>query len=460
MIDYARNPRKNDHAVDRMAAAIVEFGFRIPVVARSTGEVVDGHLRLKAARKLGLKTVPVVLADELSDVQIKAFRLIANRSVSWAEWDEELLSLELAELSEAGYDLALTGFDDAEIERLLADIEEEPVAEDEAAVSGESSDADEDDITPPTVAVTRPGDLWLLGEHRLICADSRDAAAVVRLLEGDRAHLLFTSPPYANQRDYTTGGISDWDALMQSVFGAAQTAMREDGQMLVNLGLVHRDNEWQPYWDGWIEWMRTQGFRRFGWYVWDQAVTVPGDWAGRLAPRHEFVFHFNRRSRKPNKIVPCKWAGHETHLRADGSSTAMRSKDGKVGAWNHAGQPTQAFRIPDSVVEVTRQRGRIGEGIDHPAVFPVGLPKFFIEAYTDAGEIVFEPFAGSGTTLLAGQLTGRPVRAIELAPQYVDVALRRWLQHHPGTAPVLEGSGRTFAEVAAERLGETAEVTA
>lgn len=460
LIDYARNPRKNDHAVDRMAAAIVEFGFRIPVVARSTGEVVDGHLRLKAARKLGLKTVPVVLADELSDVQIKAFRLIANRSVSWAEWDEELLSLELAELSEAGYDLALTGFDDAEIERLLADIEEEPVAEDEAAVSGESSDADEDDITPPTVAVTRPGDLWLLGEHRLLCADSSDAAAVARLINGERAHLLFTSPPYANQRDYTTGGIADWDALMQGVFGAARSALHEDAQILVNLGLVHRDGEWQPYWDGWIEWMRTQGWRRFGWYVWDQSVTVPGDWAGRLAPRHEFVFHFNRRSRKPNKIVPCKWAGHETHLRADGSSTAMRGKDGKVGAWNHAGQPTQEFRIPDSVIEVTRQRGRIGEGIDHPAVFPLGLPKFFIEAYTDAGEIVFEPFAGSGTTLLAGQLTGRPVRAIELAPEYVDVALRRWLQHHPGTVPVLEGSGRTFAEVAAERLGETAEVTA
>jgi DNA modification methylase len=460
LIDYARNPRKNDHAVDRMAAAIVEFGFRIPVVARSTGEVVDGHLRLKAARKLGLKTVPVVLSDELSDVQIKAFRLIANRSVSWAQWDEELLSLELAELSEAGYDLGLTGFSSEEIEELLAGITEDPATEDEAAAGSESSNADEDDVTPPTVAVTRPGDLWLLGEHRLLCADSSDAAAVARLLEGDRAHLVFTSPPYANQRDYTTGGIKDWDALMQGVFGAAQTALREDAQVLVNLGLVHRDGEWQPYWDGWIAWMRTQGFRRFGWYVWDQSVTVPGDWGGRLAPRHEFVFHFNRRSRKPNKIVPCKWAGHETHLRADGSSTAMRGKDGKVGAWNHAGQPTQEFRIPDSVVEVTRQRGRIGEGIDHPAVFPLGLPKFFIEAYTDAGEIVFEPFAGSGTTLLAGQLTGRPVRAIELAPEYVDVALRRWLQHHPGTVPVLEGSGRTFAEVAAERLGETAEVTA
>jgi DNA modification methylase len=457
LIDYARNPRKNDHAVDRMAAAIVEFGFRIPVVARSTGEVVDGHLRLKAARKLGLKTVPVVLSDELSDVQIKAFRLIANRSVSWAQWDEELLSLELAELSEAGYDLGLTGFSSEEIEELLAGITEDPATEDEAAAGSESSNADEDDVTPPTVAVTRPGDLWLLGEHRLLCADSSDAAAVARLLEGDRAHLVFTSPPYANQRDYTTGGIKDWDALMQGVFGAAQTALREDAQVLVNLGLVHRDGEWQPYWDGWIAWMRTQGFRRFGWYVWDQAVTVPGDWAGRLAPRHEFVFHFNRQARKPNKIVPCKWAGQETHLRADGSSTAMRGKDGTVGAWCHAGLPTQDFRIPDSVIEVTRQRGRIGEGIDHPAVFPVGLPRFFIEAYTDAGEIVLEPFAGSGTTLLAGELSGRRVRAVELAPEYVDVALRRWLQHHPGMEPVLSTTGQPFAEVAAERLGETAE---
>ncbi len=163
LIDYARNPRKNDHAVDRMAAAIVEFGFRIPVVARSTGEVVDGHLRLKAARKLGLKTVPVVLSDELSDVQIKAFRLIANRSVSWAQWDEELLSLELAELSEAGYDLGLTGFSSEEIEELLAGITEDPATEDEAAAGSESSNADEDDVTPPTVAVTRPRDLWLIG---------------------------------------------------------------------------------------------------------------------------------------------------------------------------------------------------------------------------------------------------------------------------------------------------------
>ena len=460
LIPYARNPRTHsDEQIARIAASIAEFGWTNPILVDGEHGVIAGHGRLLAARKLGLAEVPVIELAHLTPAQKRAYVIADNRLALDAGWDEAMLALEFAELADAGYDLDLTGFSASEIEGLLDQIEEtEPSAdEDERAPEG---DADEDDVTPPTVAVTRPGDLWLLGEHRLLCADSRDAAAVARLLEGERAHLLFTSPPYANQRDYTTCGIADWDALMQGVFGAARAALREDAQLLVNLGLVHRDNEWQPYWDGWIEWMCTQGFRRFGWYVWDQAVTVPGDWAGRLAPRHEFVFHFNRRSRKPNKIVPCKWAGHETHLRADGSSTAMRGKDGKVGEWNHAGQPTQEFRIPDSVVEVTRQRGRIGDGIDHPAVFPLGLPKFFIEAYTDVGEIVFEPFAGSGTTLLAGQLTGRPVRAIELAPEYVDVALRRWLQHHPGTVPVLEGSGRTFAEVAAERLGETAEVTA
>lgn len=460
LIPYARNPRTHsDEQIARIAASIAEFGWTNPILVDGEHGVIAGHGRLLAARKLGLAEVPVIELAHLTPAQKRAYVIADNRLALDAGWDQAMLALEFAELADAGFDLDLTGFSASEIEGLLDHIEEtEPSAdEDERAPEG---DADEDDVTPPTVAVTRPGDLWLLGEHRLLCADSSDAAAVARLINGERAHLLFTSPPYANQRDYTTGGIADWDALMQGVFGAARAALREDAQVLVNLGLVHRDNEWQPYWDGWIEWMRTQGWRRFGWYVWDQSVTVPGDWAGRLAPRHEFVFHFNRRSRKPNKIVPCKWAGHETHLRADGSSTAMRGKDGKVGAWNHAGQPTQAFRIPDSVVEVTRQRGRIGEGIDHPAVFPLGLPKFFIEAYTDAGEIVFEPFSGSGTTILAGEACGRRVRASELAPEYVDVAVIRWLKTHPEQMPVLEGSGRTFAEVAAERLGETAEVTA
>src|SRR6478672_13250251 len=111
LIPYARNPRKNDAAVDKMAAALAEFGFKIPVLARSTGEVVDGHLRLKAARKIGLSEIPVVLCDEWTPAQVKAFRLLVNRSVTWADWDEELLALELQEIQESDFDLSLTGFD-------------------------------------------------------------------------------------------------------------------------------------------------------------------------------------------------------------------------------------------------------------------------------------------------------------------------------------------------------------
>ena len=218
--------------------------------------------------------------------------------------------------------------------------------------------------------------------------------------------------------------------------------------MLVNLGLVHRDSEWIPYWEGWIGWMRTQGWRRFGWYVWDKLEALPGDWNGRLAPSFEFVFHFNRRSRKPNKIIECRWGGQETHLRADGHSTALRKADGSVGEWSHAGQATQPFRIPDATLRIRAHKAR-GIETEHPAVFPVALPEFVMQAYSDSGDIVYEPFSGSGTTLIAGQRTGRTVRAIELAPEYVDVALLRWRQIFPDAPVTLDG--QSFEAVAAAR---------
>ena len=268
-------------------------------------------------------------------------------------------------------------------------------------------------------------------------------------MHGDVARLCFTSPPYGNQRDYTSGGITDWDGLMRGVF--AHLPMTADAQVLVNLGLIHRDNEVIPYWDGWLSWMRQQGWRRFAWYVWDQGPGMPGDWQGRLAPSFEFVFHFNRESRKPHKTVPCKHAGQESHLRADGSSTAMRGKDGEVGGWTHKGQPTQDTRIPDSVIRVMRHKGKIGQDIDHPAVFPVALPEFAIEAYTDAGDIVFEPFGGSGTTMLASERTGRICRSVEIAPEYVDVAIKRFQQNYLGVSVTLLATGQSFEQIAAER---------
>src|ERR1039458_4249755 len=155
---YARNPRKNDAAVDQMCASIMEFGFKVPVLARSDGEVVDGHLRLKGALQAGswpggdTTRIPVILCDEWTDAQVKAFRLMVHRSVTWADWDDELLSLELQELSEAGFDLSLTGFDPKEID----DFRPLP------------NDDEQADAAPPLPEnpVSRLGDLWLCGKGR------------------------------------------------------------------------------------------------------------------------------------------------------------------------------------------------------------------------------------------------------------------------------------------------------
>ena len=169
---YARNPRKNDHVVDQMAAAITEFGFRIPIIAKSTGEVVDGHLRLKAALRLGLETVPVILADDLTPAQIKAFRILANRSATWADWDEDLLRLELEELKLDDFDLALTGFDADELLEIMAG---------EETTSEGNTDEDAAPEVPET-PVSKPGDVWIMGQHRLLCGDSTDATSYDTLL--------------------------------------------------------------------------------------------------------------------------------------------------------------------------------------------------------------------------------------------------------------------------------------
>jgi len=447
---YARNARTHsDEQVAQITASIREFGFNNPVLVDGQRGVIAGHARILAARKLAMVEVPVIELAHLTDTQRRAFILAENKLAERAGWDAELLALELEDLKLAEFDLSLTGFDGTEIEALLTD------DHDDAEQPGEGDQPDAADDVPevPANPVSRTGDVWALGQHRLICGDAADVAVVTSLMGDDRANLLFTSPPYANQRAYTTGGIADWDRLMQGVFAAALLVMARAAQMLVNLGLVHRDGTVVRYWDDWLTWMLRQDWRFFGWYVWDQGVTVPGDWAGRLAPRHEFLFHFNREARKPNKTVPCKFAGQDKHLQADGSSSGgLRTREGERTGWNHAGKVTQDFRIPDSVVTATRQRGSIGEGLDHPAVFPVALPQFVIEAYTDTGEIVFDPFGGSGTTMLAAQRTGRIARSVEIAPEYVDVAVKRFRQNFPNVPVTLAATGQSFEEVAAERL--------
>jgi DNA modification methylase len=468
LLPYAGNARTHSAGqVAQIAASILEFGFVAPVLVDERGEIIAGHGRLLAAKSLGLDTVPTIVRAGLSDAQKAAYRLADNRIALNAGWDEALLAAEVAKLQEmGGIDLALTGFDGAEIERLLAGLDEPAtvpgngpgaspaVASGADPVSGNQSDADgteraEDpadaEPEPPRQAVARVGDIWLLGEHRLACGDSTNRSTVARVMAANRAALLFTSPPYGNQRDYTTGGVSNWDALMQGVFAHLDGALRRDAQVLVNLGLIHREGEWQPYWQGWLDWMRTQGWRRFGLYVWEQGPGLPGDWNGRLAPSFELLFHFNREARRPNKIIPCRWAGH-----VNSEKGGLRAKDGTVGEWQHAGQGVQEARIPDNVLRITRHKGR-GIETEHPAVFPVALPEFLMRAFTDEGDVVFEPFGGSATTILAGQRTGRKVRAIELAPAYVDLAIARWRMLHPDLPVTLADDGRDYAAVATAR---------
>ncbi len=241
---YARNARTHsDEQVAQIAASIREFGFNNPVLVDGQRGVIAGHARILAARKLAITDVPVIELAHLTDTQRRAFILAENKLAERAGWDAELLSLELEDLKLADFDLSLTGFDADEIEALLAD------DHDEAEQPGDQSDATDDVPEVPANPVSRPGDVWALGPHRLICGDAADAGVITTLMAGDRANLLFTSPPYANQRAYTTGGIADWDQLMQGVFAAAMAAMAPAGQMLVNLGLVHRDGTVVRYWD-------------------------------------------------------------------------------------------------------------------------------------------------------------------------------------------------------------------
>jgi DNA modification methylase len=233
---------------------------------------------------------------------------------------------------------------------------------------------------------------------------------------GEKAGLCFTSPPNGQQRDYTEASkkhTADWDKLMQGVFG--NLPMADDGQVLVNLGLIHRDGEWVPYWDGWIEWMRAQGWRRFGWYVWDQTYGLPGDWGGRFAPSHEWIFHFN------HKAVTCaRCVKKQPEYITLATGTPLRHRDGTTHRATSPGSGLNTHKIPDSVVRICRQQGGI-EG--HPAVFSVGLAALIFSAYPG---IIFDPFLGSGTTMIAAEQLGRRCFGIEIEPLYVDVAVARW----------------------------------
>ena len=412
LVAYSRNPRKNDAAVDRMCSSIREFGFKIPCLVRSDGEVVDGHLRLKAARKLGIAEIPVISCDEWTPAQVKAFRLMVNRSVTWADWDEELLALELLEIQEADFDLNLTGFDGREIDELLA-IPDEGRA----------------NATPPLPAVpfSRRGDLWLCGKHRVLCGDATDSGAVARLLGERKPFLMVTDPPYGIELD------SEWrDRAGLNGCGPAEASYMKH---------------------------RTQGHTNTS-----ISSDTRADWsdAFALVPSLEvaYVWHASKFTREVlDGLLRIGFLHHQQIIWNKGRTVLTRTHywfqhepcwyvRKKNAPW--FGKAGENSTIWDSPSPKFIMGGSDEAKYDHPNQKPVDLMRRPILNHIKRGELVYEPFLGSGTTLAAAELTERVCYGIELDPKYVNVTVQRW-QQLTGKPARLEAEGCTFDEASEVR---------
>jgi DNA modification methylase len=391
---------------DALRGALAEIGYAGALLARelpdATLELIDGHLRAETTPD---SLVPVLILDV---DEAEAAKLLATL--------DPLAAMAAADADKLEALLREVGTESEPLAAMLAGLAE---ANGILGTNGQALEDAEPQLDRAEELRrewgVKPGQLWHLGDHRLLCGDSTKAEDVARVMGGEKSGLCFTSPPYAVQRDYDAGqGAGDWDSLLRGTFG--NLPMSDDGQVLVNLGLVHRDGEWLPYWDGWIAWMREQGWRRFGWYVWDKLSGMPGDWNGRLAPSFEFVWHFNRIPVRPEKAFECENAGRVVAGRTRGADGRYR-----IHTATKRGDAVQSHKIGDSVIRCGTTKG---QPTSHPATMPVELPSYIIRSWPG---VVYDPFLGSGTTLIACEQLGRRCRALEISPGYVAVTLQRFL---------------------------------
>jgi DNA modification methylase len=386
LIDYSRNPRKNDQVIQKMVASITEFGFTIPVLAKSDGLVIDGHLRIKAARQLKINEVPVVVADHLTDAQVKAFRLLANRSANWAEWDEELLRLEFSDLKSLDIDLGLTGFDDVEISKFL---DEPLVVEEDGEV-----DIDKSELLKEQYGVEN-GQLWQLGKHRLLIGDATNADDVTRLLDGRIPLLMVTDPPYGVEYD------ASWrkDAMPDTNPG-------NTGGMH---GKVTNDDraDWSQAWSlfpgdiAYIWHAHTQspiiansllisGFKLCNLIVWAKNALVIG--RGNYHHQHE----------------PCWYVVRE----------------GATRHWIGDRKQTTLWQIDK------QNKSETG----HSTQKPIECMARPIRNHDS--DYVYDPFCGSGTTLIACEQLKRSCLAMEIMPNYGAMIIDRFVKQ-TGIEPLL-----------------------
>jgi DNA modification methylase len=400
LIPFARNARTHsDEQVAQIAASIAEFGWTNPILAGADGIVIAGHARLLAARKLGLAEVPVIVLDHLTKSQRRALVIADNRLALNAGWDEEMLRVELDALREDDFNLDVLGFADDEMEALLAEPEE--------PVTGNT----DDDAVPetPETAVTVTGDVWLLGDHRLLCGDATQMEAVEKVLAGVLADMVFTDPPYN----------VNYGATMKDKLRGKRRAIKND-----NLG------------DGFEQFLRDACANMLT--VTKGAVYIC------MSSSELHTLHQSFREAGGHWSTFVVWVKNTFTM---GRSDYQRQyepilygwKEGTDHYWCGARDQGDVWFVKKPVVNDL-----------HPTMKPVELVERAVRNSSKSRDTVLDPFAGSGSTLIACEKTGRQARLIELEPKYCDVIIRRF-EEFSGHRAVLESDGRGFTEIALER---------
>ena len=394
LIPYARNSRTHSEAqVAQIAGSVREFGWTNPILVDAEGGIIAGHGRVLAARKLGMAEVPTITLYGLSEAQKRAYIIADNKLALNAGWDDELLALELDELQQDGFDLLLIGFDDGELEALMnGPTETEPGLTDEDAVPEVGPDP-----------VTKPGDVWLMGKHRLMCGDSTSIAELERLCAGQAVDMWLTDPPYNVAYEGGTKekltikndsmGDDQFRQFLRDCYVAADTVMKAGAVFYI----WHAESEGYNFRGA----ARDAGWQVRQCLIWKKSALVMG--------RQDYHW----------KHEPCLYGW----------------KEGAGHLW-------AADRKQTTILEFDKPN-RNGE---HPTMKPVALFEYQLLNNTKGGDIVLDSFGGSGTTVIAAEKNGRFARLMELDPKYCDVIVRRW-QDFTGKQATLEADGRTFTEV-------------
>ena len=406
---YEQNPRNNDDAVDTVAASIREFGFRQPIVVDENGVIIVGHTRFKAAQKLRLTEVPVHVASGLSAEQIRAYRIADNKSSELAEWDFDLLPVELAALKDANYDIGLLGFDVDELARIM-----NPELRDGMT--------DPDDIpAPPDAATTQPGDLWILGDHRLLCGDSSKSEDLDRLLGGQVIHLVNMDPPYnvkvePRSNNAIAAGLSSFQGTThhQSMdvarhpgkAKATQKKLRAKDRPLANDFVS--EQEFDRLLDAWFGNASRVLQPGRGFYIWGGYANCAN--YPPFLKKHELYFS--------QAIIWDKM--HPVLTRKD----YMGAHEWCFYGWKEGA--AHVYLGPNNATDLWQVKKVNPQSMVHLTEKPVELAARAMQYSSRVGENVLDLFGGSGSTLMGAEQTGRHAFLMELDPLYCDVIVQRW----------------------------------